>query len=267
MSDDRPCVLGQNRPQFASFIQISGDRLININGQIPKNRQIAETSLSNLEVVMVGVTLSPDQIRNAPPEVRRWLEQELLAAFGLQQPTTGVEAPQLAACSVEESAAVLSLIQGMLAVVNVFFELGREGIAVEGEDLTAFSVTDILRHTRLQTVEQVIACLDTISAAVRRIRGGSSAAFYGLDNRGHCFISAQTQRSILQVRQQVIAARHLDASTVDASGVPSNEPNMASPVAHSGVGGLSSPIWSMPGPTPNGADQGTPSIAPGSISP
>jgi hypothetical protein len=30
---------------------------------------------------MVGVTLSPEQMRNAPPEVRRWLEQEILACL------------------------------------------------------------------------------------------------------------------------------------------------------------------------------------------
>ena len=70
---------------------------------------------------MVGVTLSPEQIRNAPPEVRRWLEQELLASLGLQQPETEAGAPQLAPCSEEEAAAILSLIQGMLPVVNVFF--------------------------------------------------------------------------------------------------------------------------------------------------
>ncbi len=216
---------------------------------------------------MVGVTLSPEQIQNAPPEVRRWLQQELSVAFGLQQPTAGVEVPRLAACSVEESAAVLSLIQGMLPVVNVFFELGREGISVEGQDLTAFRVTDILRHTRLQTVEQVIACLDTISAAVRHVRGDSSAAFYGLDSGGHCFVAAQTQRGILQIWRQVIAARNLDASTVDGLGVPSAEPGMAPPrLEHSGVAGLSSPIWSALGATPNGPDRSTPPLAPGSIS-
>jgi len=219
---------------------------------------------------MVGVTLSPEQIRNAPPEVRRWLDQEFMAAFGLQQPTAGVHAPQLAACSVEEAAAILSLIQGMLPVVNVFFELGREGISVEGEELTAFRLTDIVRHTRLQTLEQVIACLDTIGAAVQRVRGDSGAAFYGLDNRGHCFISAQTQRSILQVWQQVIATRNLSDSRVEGPRVPSGEPGMAPPaIEHSGVSGLSSPIWPAPAATPNvdGADRSTPGIALGSISP
>jgi hypothetical protein len=242
--------------------------LIDINGPIPKNRQCLKIVAEFGGHVMVGVTLSPEQIRNAPPEVRRWLEQALLAAFGLQQPTAGVKAPQLAACTVEESAAVFSLIQGMLPVVNVFFELGRQGISVGDEDLTAFRVTDILRHTRLQAVEQVIACLDTISAAVRRVRGDSSAAFYGLDNGGHCFISAQTQRSILQIWQQVIAARNLDASTVDGSTVSSAEPGMAPPpVGHPGGAGLSSPLWSAREVTPNGADPTTAPMALGSISP
>jgi hypothetical protein len=217
---------------------------------------------------MVGVTLSPEQMQNAPPEVRRWLEQELLTAFGLRPPAAGAETPQFAACSAEESAAVLSLIQGMLPVVNVFFELGREGIRVEGEDLTAFRVTDILKHTRLQTVEQVIACLDTISAAVRRVRRDSSPTFYGLDSGGHCFISAQTQRSILQVWQQVIAARNLHASTVDGSGsYPAESAMTPLPAEPSGVAGPSRPIWSAPGATVNGADQSTPPIAPGTISP
>jgi hypothetical protein len=107
--------------------------------------------------------------------VRRWLGQELLAAFGLPRPMAGAQAPQLAACSVEEASAALSLVQGMLRVVNVSLELGGERLRVEGEDLTAFRVTEILRHTSLQTVEQVIACLDTISAAVRRVCRDSSA--------------------------------------------------------------------------------------------
>ena len=220
---------------------------------------------------MVGITLTPEQIRAAPLEVRRWLEHELAVSLGLNPPAlpiTQPSSPHLAACTPEEAGQVLSLIQGMLPVVNVFFELGREGISVEGEGLVAFRVTDILRHTRLQAVEQVIACLDAIGAAVRRVRGDSGAEFYGLDSRGHCFISARTQQSILQVWQQVIAAPNLDTSTIEGSRVSSAEPSIAPPpVEHSGVAGLSSPIWSAPGATVNGADRSTPSIALGSISP
>jgi hypothetical protein len=224
---------------------------------------------------MVGVTLSPEQIRNAPPEVRRWLEQELLASFGLQQPATEPGAPQLVSCSDEETAAILSLIQGLLPVVNVFFELGREGISVEGEGLTAFRLPDILRHTRLQTLEQVIACLDAISAAARRVRGDAQAAFYGLDNRGHCFIATQTHRSILRVWQQIIAARNIDMSSVggprvETSGVSAGVPGMAAPaVPFSAVSGPAIPIWSAPAQTPSadGADRSPSGVPLGNISP
>jgi Trp operon repressor len=35
-------------------------------------------------MVMAGVTLTADEIKAAPPEVRRWLEQEIVRAFGVQ---------------------------------------------------------------------------------------------------------------------------------------------------------------------------------------
>lgn len=219
---------------------------------------------------MVGVTLSPEQIRNAPPEVRRWLEQELLATLGLQQPAADLEAPQLAALGEEEAAGVLSLIQGMLPVMNVFFELGREGIGMETEGLAAFRLADILRHTRLQTPEQVVACLDTISAAARRVSGDPGAAFYGLDNRGHCFISALTRRSISHVWQEIIAARNLDASTAEALRGPAAEPALApSAIPLAGVSGSSLPIWSAAARAPgaDGADRTSPGVAPGGSAP
>ena len=35
---------------------------------------------------MVGITLSPEQIQQAPPEVRRWIEQQIASALGLSAP-------------------------------------------------------------------------------------------------------------------------------------------------------------------------------------
>lgn len=158
---------------------------------------------------MVGLTLSAEQVRNAPPEVRRWLEQELLASLGLQPPSTEPNAPPLVACSTEEASKVLSLIQGMIPVLSVFFELGREGARTEIEGIEAFRLDDILRHTRLQNLEQVVACLDSIDEAVGQVRGDLQATFYGLDSRGHCFVAERTQRSIARLWQQMIATGNL----------------------------------------------------------
>jgi hypothetical protein len=172
---------------------------------------------------MVGLTLSAEQIRNAPAEVRRWLEQELLAALGLQPPSSEPNAPQLVACSSEEAGHVLSRIQGMIPVVNVFFELGREGARTDIEGVEAFRLEDILRHTRLQTLEQVVACLDSISEAVGQVRGDPEATFYRLDGRGYCFVAERTQRSIARIWQEMIAAGNLPplAFSADAAAGPS----------------------------------------------
>jgi len=32
---------------------------------------------------MIGITLTADQIRNAPKEVRKWIEQEVIGGLGL----------------------------------------------------------------------------------------------------------------------------------------------------------------------------------------
>src|SRR4051794_16239446 len=79
---------------------------------------------------MAGITLSADEIKAAPPEVRRWLEQEILRTLNVQPARAPATAPPLMGCNVEEAEQLLSLVQGMLPVVSVFFELGREAAGV-----------------------------------------------------------------------------------------------------------------------------------------
>jgi len=161
---------------------------------------------------MVGITLSPEQIRNAPPEVRSWLEQELFGSLGMQPPAAAPSAPHLVACGIEQVAQVLYLIQPMIPVAHVFFELGRAGTGFGAHGLVAFRLADIMRHTRLQSVQHVLSCLDTINEAVRRVRGDANAVFYGLDDRGFCLVPELTQRSISQLWQDILAKRDRPAN-------------------------------------------------------
>ena len=157
---------------------------------------------------MVGITLTAEQIRAAPVEVRRWIEHELTESLGIQPDFANTEQPRhehLVACNLEETAGVLSLIQGMFPVVNVFFELGRQGASLGTEGLEAFRLADIVQYTRLPSVSQAIACLEVINEAVRRVRDDKAATLYVLDRRGECIIAAQTQQSIGLLWRQVIA--------------------------------------------------------------
>jgi hypothetical protein len=165
---------------------------------------------------MVGITLSAEQIRVAPADVRRWIEQQVVNSLGLQvqTPNAATAIERLAVCSLQELNAMLSLIQGVFPAVNVLFELGRSGVNLAQEKLVAFRLSDIQHHARLQSVEHVVACLDLIDEALQRVRGGTKETiFYGLDSTGYCFVTTETQQNIHRLWQDMIGRHGIAAET------------------------------------------------------
>ncbi|MDJ0390529.1 hypothetical protein QMO56_20665 [Roseomonas sp. E05] len=159
---------------------------------------------------MVGITLSPEQIRAAPPQVRRWLEQEVAASLGLAgmaEPAPHPEPPHLVGCGVREVEAIFSLIQGLLPVVNVFLELGRDTGRRLPNGMHAFGLLDIQSHTQLGTPEQVLNCLEMINRALRQVSGDPHATLFGLDERANCFVAEETHQAIRQFWQQLVAGQ------------------------------------------------------------
>lgn len=165
---------------------------------------------------MIGITLTTDQIRNAPPDVRRWIEHEVIAALGVAADAPVRVAPpqaaHLVAASVEDAASLLSHIQGLMPAMNVFFEFGRPGISIGQPPVMTFRLIDILHHTRLQNIEQVMECLEMINQAFAHDRRDPSARFCGFDNEGHCLIAPESQRSVAALWQNVIAKRQAAGS-------------------------------------------------------
>lgn len=157
---------------------------------------------------MIGITLTTDQVRNAPAQVRQWIEHEVIASLGLAADAPAAEHPQashLIACTTEDAAAVLAQIKGLMPAFNVFFEFARPGISFGQPPVMAFRLIDILYHTRLQDVGQVVECLEAINEALARVRHDASAKFCGFDNQGHCFIAPETQRSVAALWQSILA--------------------------------------------------------------
>lgn len=159
---------------------------------------------------MIGITLTAEQIRNAPTPVRQWIEQEVIASLGLATRVPVAAPPQaahLVACSVEDMAGVLEHIRGAFPAVNVLFELGRPGISLGQPAVMMFRLMDILQHTRMQDVGQIMSCLETINQALTVVRKDPSARFCGFDNEGHCLIAPQTQASIATLWQGMMERR------------------------------------------------------------
>ena len=159
---------------------------------------------------MIGITLSTDQIRSAPKEVRQWIEQEVVASLGLaaEQPASApIQATHLAALGEEEAASVLAQVRGMLPAANVFFEFARPGVTYGQPPVMSFRLIDILNHTKLQNIGQVMSCLEALDEAVARLRGDAAIRFCGFDNEGHCFIAPETQGAIAALWHDVIAGQ------------------------------------------------------------
>ncbi|HEX2939859.1 MAG TPA: hypothetical protein VHO91_02355 [Rhodopila sp.] len=163
---------------------------------------------------MVGITLSPEQVRTAPPEVRHWLELQIADALGLQRSAPPVEGVphHLVGCDVAEARAVLAQVRTMLPVVSVFFELARDPAIMTPQGLRVLHVEDMMRHTRLQAPTDVAACLEAINQALRRVSGDPDATMTALDNAGHCLVPDVTARSILAVWQEIVSAHDAAAS-------------------------------------------------------
>lgn len=183
---------------------------------------------------MTGITLSSEQIRSAPPEVRRWIEHELVTSLGfqVQAPDSQRQPVQIAGCSHDELLSVLSMIQGVLPAVNVFFELGRKGTSVAQDRLEAYRLSDIQHHTLLQNPEQVISFLDLIEEALHRIRGSDGVSFYGI-NGEYCFIAAETQQNIRRLWLELIGRG--EAAPAPAAAAFGHEPRLAEPAPTNGA--------------------------------
>jgi hypothetical protein len=166
---------------------------------------------------MIGITLSSEQIRRAPAEVRRWIEQEVAASLGVQAQASDSQRriPQLAACGHEQLLAVLSSIQGVFPAVNVFFELGRKGTSFAQDRLEAYRLSDIQHHTRLQSTEQVIACLKLIDQSFHEVRGSAGASFYGADG-DYCFVATETQQNIRRLWFELVGHGENAAAPAEA---------------------------------------------------
>jgi hypothetical protein len=160
---------------------------------------------------MTSFTFSIEQVRSAPPEVRRWIERELTAALAvlnrLEHDPSQVHAAALAACTPQEAAQLLEMIKGNFLLSQVFFELARDmPNSHNASPLHPLSVADILRHTRLGDGDRLVDCFTAINQTFQTIRNDPEATLFGFDQQGHVFIHQTTYDCIRQLWEQLFTA-------------------------------------------------------------
>jgi len=172
---------------------------------------------------MIGITLTADQICNAPIEVRRWIEHEVLIGLRLTPQASApreLHSSRLAICSEEDMAAIFGRLRGMPVALSVLFELRHPGILFGNPPVKSFRLMDMLHNSKLESIDQVMVGLGAINSALTELRGDAGQRFCDFDNEGHCFVAPETQASIAKlwhdvvVSQQSAAARHDPAMRV-----------------------------------------------------
>jgi hypothetical protein len=157
---------------------------------------------------MMSFTFSIDQVKSAPPEVRRWIEREVTATLTvldrLEQDPSQLHSAALAACTPQEAAEVYELIKGNFLLSQVFFELGREAPGSRGAaPLHVLGLADLLRHTRLADGDRLVDCFTAINQAFRTIRDDPEANLFGFDQYGQIWIHQTTHDSIRELWEQL----------------------------------------------------------------
>jgi hypothetical protein len=159
---------------------------------------------------MTSLTFSLEQLRAAPPEVRRWVEHEIGAALGalgrLDRDQSQVHNAALAACTPEEALQMFESIKDNFLLSQVFFELAREMPAGRSAPpLYALNIADLLRHTRLPDGDRLADCFTAINQIFQTIRNDPEAALFGFDQYGHVYIHETTHHSIRGLWEHLFA--------------------------------------------------------------
>lgn len=172
------------------------------------NHQNGDRMAATRDPVMMSFTFSIDQLRSAPPEVRRWIEREVTAAVaslqGVDHDPSQLHAATLAACTPQEAAEVYELIRSNFLLSQVFFELAREAPRNRGEaPLHALGLADMLRHTRVGDGDRLVECFTAINQAFQTVRNDPEASLFGFDPYGQVWIHQTTHDSIRELWEQL----------------------------------------------------------------
>ena len=150
---------------------------------------------------MTSFTFSLEQLKAAPPEVRRWVEHEIGVALGamsrFDHDPSQVHSGALAACTPEEALQMFQLIKDNFLLSQVFFELAREKAAGRAAPpLHALNIAELLRHTRLSNGDRLADCFTAINQVFQTVRNDPEAALFGFDQYGHVYIHESTHHSV-----------------------------------------------------------------------
>jgi hypothetical protein len=184
---------------------------------------------------MAGLMLTAEQIRNAPPEVRKWLGSLVDAEFLLdgQSPNdTRADESILCSCTPEEAVAVFARIRNHFLTAQVMLELGRYTpyIVDSSREVVAVPFADIVRRAGLEDSRELIACLERIGWGFKAARDNLNAQLFGFDERGRICFREGTYQSLRKLWEKLVLGE-IELSRPEAQAPASLPETAAVPLA------------------------------------
>jgi hypothetical protein len=181
---------------------------------------------------MAGLMLTAEQIRNAPPEVRKWLGSIVDAEFLLDgQSPNDAETNEsiLCSCTPEEAAAVFVRIRNHFLTAQVMLELGRyvPYIVDSAREVVAVPFAEIVRRAGLEDSRELIGCLERIGWGFKAARDNPNAQLFGFDERGRIYFREATYQSLRKLWEKLVLGGMDSAQgqvSAPASGAAANLP-------------------------------------------
>jgi hypothetical protein len=163
------------------------------------------------EESMIGMVLSSEQVKSAPPVVRDWLEQQVAADFSpavtpaARRPAE-FDASGIASCSLDEVMRIFERVRHDGAACWVFLDFGREPVDTpHASSLYALDLSEIIGDTGVADRSRVAAALNLINAALQALRGDPEAKLFAIDAEGRCYVHELTHRALHLLRQDLLA--------------------------------------------------------------
>ncbi len=168
---------------------------------------------------MVGIVLSAEQVKAAPPAVRQWLEQQVAADFSplpsdLPEPAADFDAERIAACSLPEILQIFERIRHDGLACRIFLEFGQEPVAtLHPSPLYALDIAEIVRDTGITEGNRLVACLNLINSALQVVRADPDATLFAFDGNDRCYVHETTHRALHLLRHDLLAPREAPRPT------------------------------------------------------
>ncbi len=173
---------------------------------------------------MLGLTLSLDQLREAPPAVRRWIRDELFMTIdslsdGERTPVDNQD--HLVPCTPVQAQQILDRIARDHVLAQLFMTLGRSDMGTPMGDFMVLRADDLAARLHLADLPHLFAGIDAINTVARAVIGDGHAVLVGVHGGGYCVLRKEAFAAIGTVWRDIVNAQAAPAKP--AEGQPPRE--------------------------------------------